>query len=186
MWCHVVWQKSTDVLKEHNVSTFWAKEWAKQEISKKLPASYLAYSSTLKMEAVHSSKTSVNFHQTTWHHIPEHSPLRSQWCENLKSNILIMSVMLLNHLSRKLSTRNSVVACTVLYRGPSSKQRHVCNFLVALVLPVLQEDSLEPKANLMSGLSSLHLYWHEVLTVQSFHVKSDHVIAHFLWFLFHK
>jgi hypothetical protein len=33
--------------------------------------SYLAYSSTLKMEAVCSSEMLVDFHQATWHYIPE-------------------------------------------------------------------------------------------------------------------
>jgi hypothetical protein len=35
----------------------------------------LAYFSTLKMDAVYSSEMSVNFYQTTWHHIPEDSTL---------------------------------------------------------------------------------------------------------------
>lgn len=36
-----------------------------------------AHSSTLKMEEVHSSKTSVNFYQTTRRHIPEDSTTES-------------------------------------------------------------------------------------------------------------
>jgi hypothetical protein len=32
---------------------------------------HLAYSSTLNLEAKCSSKTSFDFHQTTWHYIPE-------------------------------------------------------------------------------------------------------------------
>jgi hypothetical protein len=45
--------------------------------------SYLSYSSTLKMEAMCSSKTSVNFYRTARRYIPEDS----YHCENLKSNI---------------------------------------------------------------------------------------------------
>jgi hypothetical protein len=35
----------------------------------------LIYSSALKMEVVHSSETSVNFHHTTYHHLPEENTL---------------------------------------------------------------------------------------------------------------
>jgi hypothetical protein len=38
--------------------------------------SYLAYSSTLKMEATCSSETSVDFQRTTHHYIPEDIILR--------------------------------------------------------------------------------------------------------------
>jgi hypothetical protein len=47
-----------------------------------LLAYYLAYSLTLKMEALHLSKMLVNFYQTTWRHIQE----ASHHHENLKSN----------------------------------------------------------------------------------------------------
>jgi hypothetical protein len=46
--------------------------------------SCLAYSSTLKMEAVCFSKTVVDFQRTTWHYIPEDSNLHNHLCENLK------------------------------------------------------------------------------------------------------
>jgi hypothetical protein len=36
-----------------------------------IPTSCLAYSSTMKMKAESSSKTSVNFYQTAQHHIPQ-------------------------------------------------------------------------------------------------------------------
>jgi hypothetical protein len=42
-------------------------------------------SSTLKMEAICSSETSVATQQTTRHHIPEDDTLHSHCCENLKS-----------------------------------------------------------------------------------------------------
>jgi hypothetical protein len=43
----------------------------------------LTFSSTLKTEAVHSSETPVNLHQTTWRHIPKGSILHASvppWC----------------------------------------------------------------------------------------------------------
>jgi hypothetical protein len=39
-------------------------------------ASSLAYSSTVKMEVAYSSKTSVDFQQTTLHYIPEDRTLK--------------------------------------------------------------------------------------------------------------
>jgi hypothetical protein len=48
-----------------------------------LLAARLAYSSTLKLEAVRSSETSVNFHHTKRRHIPKDVHCR----ENLKSNM---------------------------------------------------------------------------------------------------
>jgi hypothetical protein len=39
------------------------------------------------MEAIYSSKTSVDFQQTTWRYIPEASTLHNHRCENLKSYI---------------------------------------------------------------------------------------------------
>jgi hypothetical protein len=48
---------------------------------------YLAYSSALKMEALSSSETSINFCETVWRRIPEDSNFRSYSLENLKSTI---------------------------------------------------------------------------------------------------
>jgi hypothetical protein len=42
-------------------------------------------SSTLKMEAISSSETSVEFQRTTRRHIPEDATLQNHGCENLKS-----------------------------------------------------------------------------------------------------
>jgi hypothetical protein len=39
---------------------------------------------TLKMEVIHSSKTSVHT-RSTWHHIPEYNILHGHCCENLKT-----------------------------------------------------------------------------------------------------
>jgi hypothetical protein len=41
--------------------------------------------STLKMEAICSFETSVEFKWTTQHHIPEVVPLRKERCENIRS-----------------------------------------------------------------------------------------------------
>jgi hypothetical protein len=45
--------------------------------------SYLAYSSTLKMEAIYSSEASVNFQRTTRRYIPENVTLHNNRYENL-------------------------------------------------------------------------------------------------------
>jgi hypothetical protein len=42
-------------------------------------------SSTLKMEAVRSSETFINIHQTTWRHIPENSDPHGNGSEDLKA-----------------------------------------------------------------------------------------------------
>jgi hypothetical protein len=49
--------------------------------------SCLAYSPTPKMEAIHSSETSVDFYHTTRCYVPEDSTLHSHGYENHKSNI---------------------------------------------------------------------------------------------------
>jgi hypothetical protein len=49
--------------------------------------SYLAYSSTLKMEAICSSEISVGFQRTTRRYLPEDGTLHNHRCENLKSYI---------------------------------------------------------------------------------------------------
>jgi hypothetical protein len=54
MWRHVIWQKFTDVSEERTASIFGADEYAKYIEGRKL-----------KMEAVRSSETSVNFYKTT-------------------------------------------------------------------------------------------------------------------------
>jgi hypothetical protein len=47
--------------------------------------------STLKMEAIFSSETSVETHWTTLRHIPEDGTLHNDRCENLKpyTNIIV-------------------------------------------------------------------------------------------------
>jgi hypothetical protein len=46
---------------------------------------FLAYSSTLKKEAICSSETSVEFERTTQRYIPEDSTAHNHRCDNLKS-----------------------------------------------------------------------------------------------------
>jgi hypothetical protein len=49
--------------------------------------SFLTYSSTLKMEAIYSSVTSVGFQRTTLRYISKYIILHKHCCENLKSYI---------------------------------------------------------------------------------------------------
>jgi hypothetical protein len=49
----------------------------------------LDFSSTLKMEAICSSETSVATQRTTRPHIPEDDTLHNHGCENLKSYIIL-------------------------------------------------------------------------------------------------
>jgi hypothetical protein len=51
------------------------------------PVSCSAYSA-LKMEAIYSSETSVDFQRTTRRYIPVDSILRNHGCENLKSYVV--------------------------------------------------------------------------------------------------
>jgi hypothetical protein len=58
--------------------------------------SCLAYSSTLKMEAICSSETWVYFQRTTWHYVPDDSTHHNHCYENLKSHItLLLSLFVL-------------------------------------------------------------------------------------------
>jgi hypothetical protein len=52
--------------------------WTLTDVSGELTA--------LITEAVRTSETSVNIHQTTWCNIPEYSHLHIRRCENLKSH----------------------------------------------------------------------------------------------------
>jgi hypothetical protein len=53
--------------------------------------SCLTFSLTLKMEAICSSRMSVSLHQSTQHYIPEDRSLHIHCCENLKSNIILIT-----------------------------------------------------------------------------------------------
>jgi hypothetical protein len=52
--------------------------------------------STLKMEAICSSETSVDTQRTTWRYIPEDGILHNHCCENLKSFTKMVSENLSN------------------------------------------------------------------------------------------
>jgi hypothetical protein len=56
-------------------------------------ASCTAYSSTLKMEVIRSSETSVDFQRTTGRYIPEDSTLHSHRCEHFKSYKKLLNSM---------------------------------------------------------------------------------------------
>jgi hypothetical protein len=66
------------------------------------------YSSTLKMEAICSSETSVGFQRTTRRYIPEDNTLSNHRCESLKSYMItvcssfciVLRVMLCRHLKK--------------------------------------------------------------------------------------
>jgi hypothetical protein len=58
----------------------------KQQVASHLIITCLAYSTTLKMEAVSSAETSIKVYQTTWLHIPENSALPSHRRGILKYN----------------------------------------------------------------------------------------------------
>jgi hypothetical protein len=53
-------------------------------IKKSMLGASLAYTSTLKMEVVRSSETSVNFYQTTRRHIPEDSSVHGHRHDSLR------------------------------------------------------------------------------------------------------
>jgi hypothetical protein len=57
--------------------------------------SYLAYASTLKMEAICSFEISVDTQRNTRCYIPEDGTLRNHLCENLKSYIPILLLVVL-------------------------------------------------------------------------------------------
>jgi hypothetical protein len=58
-----------------------------------LLAGLLNYSSTLKMEAIRSSETSGTTLRTARRHIPEDDTLQNHRCENLKSYLVLISLI---------------------------------------------------------------------------------------------
>jgi hypothetical protein len=82
MWCRVVRWVSTDVSEEHIASIFRV-----EEISSTKKTASKQVATCLKMEAICSSRTSVDTQRTTRRHIPEDDTLHNHRCENLKSYI---------------------------------------------------------------------------------------------------
>jgi hypothetical protein len=66
--------KVTDILEEHITSIFNVEELYFMLVS------CLAYSLILKIEAVFSSKVSVDFQRPTWHYIPKDRTLHEKLC----------------------------------------------------------------------------------------------------------
>jgi hypothetical protein len=66
--------------------------------------SCLVYSLTMKMEAIYSSETSVDFQSTIWRYVPEDITLQNHCCENLTSynpftcHSLSTSLKIIRHL----------------------------------------------------------------------------------------
>jgi hypothetical protein len=68
--------------------------------------------STLKMEAICSSKTSVHFTGSTWRHIPDDGILHSHRCENLKSYIKLVNKF--QNLKINLRSNKWIALCYVI------------------------------------------------------------------------
>jgi hypothetical protein len=83
---------STDASDEYIAPIFRVENNAEQEASVKVRGKqwFLAQLifSTLKMEVICSSETSIDTQRTTRHYIPEDGTLHNYRCKNLKSHIL--------------------------------------------------------------------------------------------------
>jgi hypothetical protein len=84
----------------------------------------LAYYSTLKMEAICSSETSVDSQWTIWRYIPEDGTIHKHRCENLKSYRVLASF--------KLIPWGHSLSCRA---NNSKKLRHSLSFVKPEVLP---------------------------------------------------
>jgi hypothetical protein len=67
-----------------------------------------AYSSTMKMEATCSSEMLVDFQQTTCRYIPEDSTLHNHHCENLKSYIVSVVLLLIQQIISSMGMSRSI------------------------------------------------------------------------------
>jgi hypothetical protein len=77
---HAAMKNLTENLKEHGHKLYIDIFFLLPDLfidftEKEMLVSCLTYSSALKMEAVHSSKTLVDFHWSTWQYIPGDSTL---------------------------------------------------------------------------------------------------------------
>jgi hypothetical protein len=71
-----------------------------QATSKAYPAPLLGLLLTLKMKAVQSFEISVNFYQTTWHHIPEDSTIQR------KRNLMVLHSRITFNVLKNLQWHN--------------------------------------------------------------------------------
>jgi hypothetical protein len=49
-----------------------------------------SYSLTLKIKRIDLSKTSLHFHYTIWHYIPEDGTFHGYCCKNIKSSLILL------------------------------------------------------------------------------------------------
>jgi hypothetical protein len=74
-----------------------------------------AYSSTLKIEAIYSSKSSVDSQWTTWHYIPEDNYILSYWRLTFPNFEICKQILLqvsISRLAENPSCGSQVVTCT--------------------------------------------------------------------------
>jgi hypothetical protein len=112
MWCRVVCCDATDVSVERIA---------------------VIISSTLKMEAICSSETSVASQQTTRRHIPEDDTLHNHRCENLKSYKYLLLLGKLMKESIMLQTWTTLIKTAlnsfwILWQGRISYSIEVKNY----------------------------------------------------------
>jgi hypothetical protein len=104
---------------------------SKNKPSKKPPALSLAYCSayfsTLKMEAICSSETSVDFQRTTQRYIPEDSTLHNHRCENLKSHSPHSFLGFVHRLA--FPTEHSVSELHLFSFSGEKERRHLLNWV---------------------------------------------------------
>jgi hypothetical protein len=92
--------------------TFYCTEWISWVAACFMLYSYLAYSSSLKMNTKCSSKTLLNFHHTTWHYIPK-ARAHSHQCKNLKSSTVELLVLIFTIFSSYTSTLKALKSSEV-------------------------------------------------------------------------
>jgi hypothetical protein len=91
----LVGQIETSALISSHATTEWTNRRREQDIRICLPPAFMlvscsAYSLTLKMEATHSSETSVEFQRTTRHYVPEDRTLHNTTVRTSNPTISIL------------------------------------------------------------------------------------------------
>jgi hypothetical protein len=86
-----------------------------------------AYFSTLKMEAIWSSETSVDFQRTARCYIPEDGTLQNHRCENLKSYQVDSSSSVFHHSIYALKQRRSLLRCHPRWNTKPLSVWETCN-----------------------------------------------------------